>query len=99
MLSCVDLESRIPKGHPMRKIADAPLQAIEPWSGDRYAADGRPPVPPEMLLGTSLKSFKHKDMGEHAPPTGGGSREEDVQGQKRSNGYKGSIWHDEPPLL
>jgi len=177
MFSYVDLESRIPKDHPIRKIrkiVDTALQEIEPWFDEMYATAGRPSIPPEMLLrasllqilftvrserqlceridydlmfrwfvglgmddrvwdhstfsknrdrlmaseidellfdaikkqayskrllsrdhftvdGTlleasaSLKSFKHKDQGKHEPPTGGGGREVDFHGQKRSN--------------
>ena len=177
MFSYVDLESRIPKDHPIRKIreiVDTALQEIEPWFDDMYAAVGRPSIPPEMLLrasllqilftvrserqlceridydlmfrwfvglgmddrvwdhstfsknrdrlmaseidellfeaikkqayskrllsrdhftvdGTlleasaSLKSFKHKDKSKQEPPAGGGGREVDFHGQKRSN--------------
>jgi len=57
MFSYVDLESRIPKDHPIRKIrviVDTALQEIEPWFDDMYASVGRPSIPPEMLLRASL---------------------------------------------
>ena len=57
MFSYVDLESRIPKDHPIRKIrdiVDTALQQIEPWFDDMYATVGRPSIPPEMLLLASL---------------------------------------------
>jgi len=57
MFSYVDLESRIPKDHPIpkiREIIDTALQEIEPWFDDMYAVAGRPSIPPEMLLRASL---------------------------------------------
>ncbi|MDZ7781971.1 MAG: IS5 family transposase [Halioglobus sp.] len=57
MFSYVDLESRIPKEHPIRKIrdiVDTALQEIEPWFDDMYAVAGRPSIPPEMLLRATL---------------------------------------------
>jgi transposase len=57
MFSYVDLESRIPKDHPIRKIrdiVDTALQEIEPWLDDMCATVGRPSIPPEMLLRASL---------------------------------------------
>lgn len=44
MFSYVDLESRFPKDHPIRKIrqiVDTALQEIEVWFDDLYASDGR----------------------------------------------------------
>ncbi len=57
MFSYVDLESRIPKDHPIRKIrqiVDAALQEVEVWFDDLYASSGRPSIPPEMLIRASL---------------------------------------------
>ena len=57
LFSYVDLESRIPKDHPIRKIrdiVDTALQEIEPWFDEMYATVGRPSIPPEMLLRASL---------------------------------------------
>ena len=57
MFSYVDLEARIPKKHPIRKIkaiVDQALQEIEPLFDDAYSDSGRPSIPPEMLLKASL---------------------------------------------
>jgi transposase len=57
MFSYVDLESRFPKDHPIRKIrhiVDTALQEIEVWFDDMYAVAGRPSIPLEMLLRASL---------------------------------------------
>ena len=58
MFSYVDLEARIPKSHPIRKIKkviDQALQDIEPQLEGMYADHhGRPSIPPEMLLKASL---------------------------------------------
>ncbi len=57
MFSYVDLESRIPKEHPIRKIravVDTALGEIAPWFDDMYATHGRPSIPPEMLIRASL---------------------------------------------
>lgn len=57
MFSYVDLESRIPKDHPIRKIrkiVDIALNELEPWFEEMYSSNGRPSIPPEMLLRASL---------------------------------------------
>lgn len=57
MFSYIDLESRIPKEHPIRKIrriVDEAIDEIEPWFDEMYAAQGRPSIPPEMLIRASL---------------------------------------------
>jgi transposase len=57
MLAFVDLETRVPPGHPLRTIkvlADRALVALSPELDQLYAADGRPSVPPERLLKASL---------------------------------------------
>tara|TARA_R110001599_G_scaffold265040_1_gene465746 strand:+ start:4674 stop:5045 length:372 start_codon:yes stop_codon:yes gene_type:complete len=49
MFSYVDLESRTPADHPIRKIrkiVDTAHQEIEIWFDDLYATDGRPSIPP-----------------------------------------------------
>ena len=53
MFSYVDLESRIPAGHPIRKIrriVDAALLELEPAFAEMYSDRGRPSIPPEQLL-------------------------------------------------
>ena len=53
MFSYVDLESRIPKGHPIRKlrrIVDEALSQLEPVFDEMYSERGRPSIPPEQLL-------------------------------------------------
>jgi transposase len=57
MFSYVDLESRIPQTHPIRKVrqvVDAALSEIEGQFDEMYAAGGRPSTPPEMLIRASL---------------------------------------------
>ena len=57
MFSYVDLESRIPARHPIRKIravVDKALEEMAPWFDDMYATSGRPSIPPEMLIRASL---------------------------------------------
>lgn len=53
MFSYVDLESRIPKGHPIRKIreiVDQTLPALEPAFSQMYSDRGRRSIPPEQLI-------------------------------------------------
>ena len=53
MFSYVDLESRIPKQHPIRKIrkiVDKALPALEVAFDQMYADRGRPSIPPEQLI-------------------------------------------------
>jgi transposase len=57
MLSLVAPEQRVPKTHPLRRIkelADAALQALSPTFDVMYAGGGRPSVPPERLLKSTL---------------------------------------------
>jgi transposase len=57
MFSYIDLESRIPQSHPIRKVrqvVDAALSEIEGQFDAMYAAGGRPSIPPEMLIRASL---------------------------------------------
>src|SRR3954452_4712728 len=57
MLAFVDLESRVPVGHPIRtikRLADAALSELSPLFDEIYAAGGRPSIPPERLLKASL---------------------------------------------
>jgi len=53
MFSYVDLESRIPKKHPIRKIrriVDDALPSLEPAFEQMYSDRGRPSIPPEQLI-------------------------------------------------
>lgn len=57
LFSYVDLESRIPKQHPIRKIRqiiDQALIDLEPEFDAMYAEAGRPSIPPERLLRATL---------------------------------------------
>lgn len=57
MFSYIDLESRIPEQHPIRKIrriVDEALVEIAPEFDAMYATNGRPSIPPEMLIRASL---------------------------------------------
>src|SRR3712207_6520391 len=57
MLAFVDLESRVPRDHPLRAIkrwADEALAGLSAEFDRMYAADGRPSIPPERLLKASL---------------------------------------------
>lgn len=53
LFSYVDLEARVPKGHPLRPIRDIvneALSALEDDFATMYAPLGRPSIPPEKLL-------------------------------------------------
>jgi transposase len=53
LFSYVNLESRVPRDHPMRTIktlVDAALKQLSPRFDAMYARCGRPSVPPEQLL-------------------------------------------------
>ncbi len=57
MLAFIDLETRIPSDHPLRLIkavADKALAALSPNLDRMYADVGRPSIPPERLLKSSL---------------------------------------------
>ena len=57
MSSAVDLEERVPKGHPLRTIKGVADEALERLSGEfdrMYSEVGRTSVPPERLLKASL---------------------------------------------
>lgn len=57
MLAFVDLESRVPRDHPLRSIkalADEALARLSPTFDAMYSAIGRPSIPPERLLKASL---------------------------------------------
>ncbi len=53
LFSCVDMESRIPKRHPIRairRIVDEALGGMEPVFARMCPDGGRPSIPPEHLL-------------------------------------------------
>ena len=53
VFSYVDLNSRIPKHHPIRQIraiVDEALETLEPAFEEMYSSRGRPSIPPEQLL-------------------------------------------------
>jgi transposase len=57
MLVVVNLQERIPKEHPLRRIkqmADAALKELSPIFAQMYSPLGRPSIPPERLLKASL---------------------------------------------
>src|SRR5512138_2175866 len=57
MLTLVAPEQRVPKSHPLRRIkelADAALRSLSPTFDAMYAEGGRPSVPPERLLKSTL---------------------------------------------
>jgi transposase len=57
MLIVVNLEQRIPRDHPLRRIkqlAEAALQELSPIFEQMYSRLGRPSIPPERLLKASL---------------------------------------------
>jgi transposase len=57
MLSLVTPEQRVRPDHPLRRIkqlADAALQGLSAIFDEMYAGDGRPSVPPERLLKSTL---------------------------------------------
>src|SRR5215469_10867778 len=57
MLMVIDLEQRVPKEHPLRRIkqlTEAVLKELSPIFDQMYSALGRPSIPPERLLKASL---------------------------------------------
>src|SRR5215831_5693303 len=57
MLMVVNVEERISKEHPLRRIkhlAEAGLKELSPVFDQMYSALGRPSIPPERLLKASL---------------------------------------------
>ena len=57
MLTLVAPEQRVPKSHPLRRVkelADGALRALSPTFDAMYAEGGRPSVPPERLLKSTL---------------------------------------------
>ncbi|HZA21084.1 MAG TPA: hypothetical protein VFA32_00485 [Dehalococcoidia bacterium] len=63
MLAFIDLETRVPPDHPLRVIKELADQALKKLSPDlerMYAQVGRPSIPPERLLKSSLRSLALK---------------------------------------
>ena len=57
LFSYVDLEERIPAGHPLRKIRQVvndALARLDADFGPLYSAEGRPSIAPERLMRASL---------------------------------------------
>src|ERR1700757_1463621 len=57
MLMVIDAERRVPKEHPLRRIkqlAEAALAELSPLFDQMYSAVGRPSIPPERLLKSTL---------------------------------------------
>ena len=57
MMLGVTPDGFVPKDHPLRRIkplADSVLRRMSPGFGDIYADNGRPSIPPEHLLKSSL---------------------------------------------
>lgn len=57
MLIVMNVEERVPKEHPLRRIkqlAEAVLQELSPTFDQMYSRTGRPSIPPERLLKASL---------------------------------------------
>jgi transposase len=57
MLMVLNLEQRVPKEHPLRRIkqlSETVLKQLSPTFDRMYSASGRPSIPPERLLKASL---------------------------------------------
>ena len=57
LFSYVDLEARVPMGHPLRAIREIVNEALAELNADfsaLYAPLGRPSIPPEKLLRASM---------------------------------------------
>jgi transposase len=57
LFSYVDIEARVPREHPLRRIRElvnAALSKLDKRFGELYSKDGRPSIAPERLLRASL---------------------------------------------
>lgn len=57
LFSYVDVEARVPSGHPLRRIRDlvnGALSRLDERLASLYSREGRPSIPPERLLRASL---------------------------------------------
>src|SRR5713226_6224556 len=62
MLMVLNLEQRVPRDHPLRRIkqlAETVLQGLSASFDRMYSATGRPSIPPERLLKASLLMALH----------------------------------------
>jgi transposase len=62
LFSCVSLEERVPRQHPLRKLrllVDAVLASLDERLSAVYSSRGRPSIPPEFLLRASLIQLLH----------------------------------------
>jgi len=60
LFSYIDLDARVPAGHPlraMRELVNASLEALDGAFAALYEAGGRPSIAPERLLRASLLQF------------------------------------------
>jgi transposase len=57
LFSYVDIEARVAKEHPLRRVRElvnGALSRLDRRFGELYSLDGRPSIPPERLLRASL---------------------------------------------
>ena len=57
IIAYINLEKRIPREHPLRKIkpmADQELKRLSPLFNEMYSHTGRPSIPPERILKSLL---------------------------------------------
>jgi transposase len=57
LFSYVDIEARVPKEHPLRRIRElvnGTLLKLDTKFSELYSKEGRPSIPPERLLRASL---------------------------------------------
>jgi transposase len=69
LFSCVSMESRIPKNHPLRPIKDMVNACLRPLSealSKMYSPIGRPSIPPERLLRALLLQVLYSIRSERA---------------------------------
>jgi hypothetical protein len=66
LLSYVDIEDRVPAGHPLRlirRIVNEVLAALDSEFTKLYADSGRPSIAPERLLRASAAGVLHDPLG------------------------------------
>ena len=65
MFSYVDLESRIPEQHPVRKVrrvVDNALRTMEPAFNEMYSQQAGSSIPPEQLTRALLFKYFHHSL-------------------------------------